>query len=762
VDENYPPAAIERIRVAIEFIELVKTATLASQFDTEELADFLNPLEHDSTPDNDPDLMLSLQAFIGLLGCSQGEYERMRQYTHQRDPDIEMLSYYQVERRARILSGISTWEDHMCINSCVGFTGPFKDLDHCPDCGQPRYTTQEEFDEPSRKIPRKVFTTFSVGPQLQSRWKHPQTAKDMFYRWEKTQDLRQECEDPPAAPEIYDDILCGQAYLDASKEAPINEYDTVLMLSIDGAQLHRNKKSDCWIYIWIIVDLGPDKRYKIRNILPGGIIPGPERPKNLDSFLFPGLAHVSALQHEGLPIWDAYHRRRAICFLFLILILADAVAMAELSGSIGHHGRKGCRLLCGLAGRNKNHGSHYYPALLRPYGFEHHRTSSHPDIDINELPNPSPTQYRRDLFHIISSRHETELGRRRLNTGIGKPSIFDGLPRTLDLPTCFGGDLMHQPLINIAALLLDLWSARPSARDYDRNSDWPWAVLTGDTWNTHGKAVAQAARYLPTSFGRVPRNPQEKASSGYKAREFLYYIYGQGPGLFFGVLPEPYYSHFCKLVRAIRLIYQRVISRQQVIDAHMLLLQWCSEFKLIYCQRNPDRLHFVRQCVHSLTHLAKETHRLGPLSLSSQWTMERVIGYLGSLLRQPSNMFRHLAAQSRRLAYVNALVSMWPAFQVEEKDPRGSNDIGDGYLLLGPKDTDLYHPSDAEQTALNNFLSGDPDYEEIEQQSLYRWARLKLPTEQTARSRYKEVDRCPDMARTDRNVKVCRLNASPH
>ena len=68
---------------------------------------------------------------------------------------------------------------------------------------------------------------------------------------------------------------------------------------------------------------------------------------------------------------------------------------------------------------------------------------------------------------------------------------------------------------------------------------------------------------------------------------------------------------------------------------HKLLLEWCVEFETLYCQWNPDRLHFVRQCVHSLTHLARETHRLGPLSLSAQWTMERVIGVFGSLLAQP-------------------------------------------------------------------------------------------------------------------------------
>ena len=739
---------------------MVKEATLATQFSPEDLAEFLNPQEHTSVPSDDPVLRFSLRNFISCMDASQRTYEEVCRNARELIPDLEPLSFYQVQRRARDLSGILTWEHHMCFNSCVGFTGPFAALENCPNCDEPRYDQQSlEESDGERKVPRKVFTTFPVGPQLQARWKYPQTAKDMFYRWEKTQELRRECEESGAPPTLYDDILSGQAYMEAADDAPINEYDTVLMLSVDGAQFYKNKKSECWIYIWIIVDLSPDKRYKIRNILPGGVIPGPDSPQNIESFLFPGLAHVSALQREGLNIWDGYNQRCARALIFLLLVLADAVAMEKLTGSVGHHGLKGCRLLCGFAGRNKLRGAHYYPALLRPHGFETHRTSSHADVDINTLPDPDPGQYREDLHHVISSRNKTEHARRRLRTGISKPSIFDGLPRILDLPTCFPGDLMHQPIINIAALLLDLWCKRPEARDADPKGPWPWAVLTGDAWVEHGKVVAEAARHLPTSFGRPPRNPQEKVSSGYKAWEFLNYLYGEGPAVLYGVLPQPYYSHFCKLVRGIRIIYQHCISDDQILMAHDLLLQWCLEFEIIYVERKPERLHFVRQCVHSVTHLAKETYRLGPLSLTSQWTMERAIGYFGSLLRQPSKPYQHLAAQARRVAHINAMVSMWPELGQQESNPLGSMDFGDGYLLLGPKDSDAHYMSPMEHTAFESFCSNHPGTENVDREAVYRWGRLKIPTDQTARSRWKEVERCSNMARTDRNAKVRELTA---
>ena len=132
-----------------------------------------------------------------------------------------------------------------------------------------------------------------------------------------------------------------------------------------------------------------------------------------------------------------------------------------------------------------------------------------------------------------------------------------------------------------------------------------------------------------------------------------------------------------------------------------------------------------------------------------------MIGYFGSLLRQPSNIFRNLAAQTKRVANTNTLLSMWPVLQKTKGNPRGSRDLGDGYVLLGPKETDLYHVSPDERRAIEDFFSGYPGAEDINMYAIYRWGRLKLPNEQIARSWMKETERCTDMARIDRNIKVC-------
>jgi hypothetical protein len=135
--------------------------------------------------------------------------------------------------------------------------------------------------------------------------------------------------------------------------------------------------------------------------------------------------------------------------------------------------------------------------------------------------------------------------------------------------------------------------------------------------------------------------------------------------------------------------------------------------------------------------------------------MERMIGIFGSLIKQPSNPFANIAEQAKKVAEVNALVSMCPSLERITKDPRGSIDIGSGYLLLGPKDAEPYQLSTAEKDTLDGYYS---NLGSIPTGSVYRWARLRIPVGQTARSYWKEVIRTPSGARrTDRNVKVCHL-----
>ena len=112
--------------------------------------------------------------------------------------------------------------------------------------------------------------------------------------------------------EEYEDIYHGESYLEAVARGDITPDDMVLMFAMDGAQLYQDKQSDCWIYMWVVFDLAPDLRYRKRYVLPGGFIPGPNNPKNSDSYLFPGFHHLAAIQKEGLNVWGGEDSREFV------------------------------------------------------------------------------------------------------------------------------------------------------------------------------------------------------------------------------------------------------------------------------------------------------------------------------------------------------------------------------------------------------------------------------------------------------------------
>jgi hypothetical protein len=439
---------------------------------------------------------------------------------------------------------------------------------------------------------RKQFTTLPIAPQIQAFFQSIEGANSMQYRRQYTDILIAElARNNNRTTSMYRDIFDGHNYLQAVMAEEIQENDTVLVLSIDGAQLYRNKQSDCWMCIFLVIDLVPGKRYLKKHILPGGIIPGPSKPKNLDSFLFPGLFHLAAVQNEGLNVWNALTKTYFMSNLYLLLGTADGPAMAYLNGRVGHHGRVHCRFQCPIIGRHKPGGAHYYPARFKPTGYNL-AGCNHPDVNIKkELREFNSTlaakKYRKDLCIVMHSQNKAQFDRNRLETGICKPTIFLGFrsDRILGIPACFGGDSMHLTALNIPDLLITLWRGTISVDDTDKRSSWTWMALKdADVWRRHGEEVASSKPYIPGSFDRCPRNPAEKLNSGYKAWEYLLYIFGLGPCLFSGILPPAYWENYCKLVRGVHLLLQEEIKLLELKEAEKLLAEFTDDFENLYVQ----------------------------------------------------------------------------------------------------------------------------------------------------------------------------------
>ncbi|KZT23110.1 hypothetical protein NEOLEDRAFT_1030645, partial [Neolentinus lepideus HHB14362 ss-1] len=174
---------LEDIRLAKEFIKLLKTAKLDDSthagLSADELTKLRNPPENELDL-SDPGLRLSLDIYLAVQNASEQTYHSVRDAVHQSYPDAGVLSYDQVKRRVAELSGVFPILFHMCVNSCIAYTGPWHERESCPYCSEPRYDSVKS--RPNKKVPRREFYTIPISRQLQALFRTRQSAEAMRYR----------------------------------------------------------------------------------------------------------------------------------------------------------------------------------------------------------------------------------------------------------------------------------------------------------------------------------------------------------------------------------------------------------------------------------------------------------------------------------------------------------------------------------------------------------------------------------------------------
>ena len=95
-----------------------------------------------------------------------------------------------------------------------------------------------------------------------------------------------------------------------------SKQDIALHLSLDGVQLIVQRMHSMMLVILINLNLPPEIRYKLTNIMTFGIFPGPSEPKDLNSFLRPFVDELDAfgvvLELRELAVQVALLRDQAI------------------------------------------------------------------------------------------------------------------------------------------------------------------------------------------------------------------------------------------------------------------------------------------------------------------------------------------------------------------------------------------------------------------------------------------------------------------
>jgi hypothetical protein len=172
-----------------------------------------------------------------------------------------------------------------------------------------------------------------------------------------------------------------------------------------------------------------------------------------------------------------------------------------------------------------------------------------------------------------------------------------------------------------------------------------------------------------------------------------------------------------------------------------LLLDFVMEFEELYYQQMESRIHFVRQSVHLLIHIASETLRLGPLSCYAQWTLETAIGNLGRKIRQDQDLYANLTQRAILHMQINSLWACFPNVKLEfggqRAAPHRTREFDDapGHLFL-PCMEKAPSPigKDELEALMVHWEEQQWPNQELWHNAVCHWAKLQLPNGQMARS----------------------------
>ena len=196
----------------------------------------------------------------------------------------ERTTLYLAEKKLTELVNIRLNHVDMCKNSCCAFTGIYINDLTCRYCGLERYIISNNSKKAQQSQKSAIYVPLLDRFRIQ--YANSERAFKLRYRSQ-----RKECDNE------YGDIFDGNLYKELVEEGFFaDERDIALIGSTDGYQIFRQKTDDCWIVMFINANLSPDIRVKKENLLISAIIPGPNQPKDFNSFLRPIINELKLLQ----------------------------------------------------------------------------------------------------------------------------------------------------------------------------------------------------------------------------------------------------------------------------------------------------------------------------------------------------------------------------------------------------------------------------------------------------------------------------------
>lgn len=477
---------------------------------------------------------------------------------------------YQMRKQLEELSELMAESYDCCIKSCVAFTGPHTKLKACPRCRKPRYRRNGQ--------PMKTYRYIPLIPQLFAFFLNRKLNEKMRYHSEGHP--KSKAEGVNRVSDVFDRLhYCSLL----EKEVTINgnglghtyfsdHCDIALGLATDGVNPWRKRKSSFWPLFLYNFNLPPEERFHDNNGICIGEVPGPEKPKDMDSFLYPAVQELLKLA-VGIKAYDIIEEEIFVLRAYLLTTFGDIPAVSMVLRMKGHNGRSPCRL-CTIQGvriPNSPNTTYYVP-------------HSHKNLQVNQTDYDPADLPPRTHEQFMAQAHEVQLAMtnaesERLATeyginGIPLLSVLD----SLSLPLSTGYKFMHLIFENIIPNLALLWSGNFKGL----NADQPF-VFSKAVWEAIGATTAASRSTMPSNYGAPVPNIATNRSS-FSAEAWSQWALFVGPVVLNGHFPHKrYFDHFCDLVKLINLCLKFDLLREDIPRIRDGFICWVEKYEAYVC-----------------------------------------------------------------------------------------------------------------------------------------------------------------------------------
>ncbi|KAF7349606.1 hypothetical protein MSAN_01686300 [Mycena sanguinolenta] len=358
--------------------------------------------------------------------------------------------------RVNHLAGFKPEIYDCCVNLCLCYAGPNKDLTSCSYCNEPRL-------RPNGK-PRKKFTYIPIIPRLVAFAANAEMAEKHQYRANHEHE-------PGKITDIFDGThyrsLCtkkveinGKKYGHKYFEDP---RDIALGASWDGFAPFKRRKKTAWPLILFDYNLPSDLRFLLQFILALGIIP------------------------VGVRAFDILSRELFALHAYLLVVFGDIPAVSMFMRMKGHNGVSPCRMckIIGLRVPDARATTHYVPL---------------------DRSSRSASEIIAQGLEVERAKTKAEAEQLATKYGVKGVPLLSYVP-SLSFPHSFPYDFMHLIWENLIKNLILLWTGNFKGLD-EGNGEYQLAKAV---WEAIGSRMASSSNTIPSAYGsRVPNISKDR------------------------------------------------------------------------------------------------------------------------------------------------------------------------------------------------------------------------------------------------------------